>query len=292
MESIMNKLDKSYTLMYCDRSDNLDESHDTINDCIQAHNLEPLYEIMDSDWTFDAENESVDYIIKELDLTDEEREWIDADYDNHIAIEEAIRDRDDSDYLKDMMKNTWSVPVRLHAHSNYDCMNSDYSESPYSYGENYFTDMIDILNLNPRKVQEAMNPDRTAWEFPDKPERNGNEYIAYSDLDAELANSCGSCNLLTFIWLLDISELTNKDDNYTVTIPAGNSCGLFDKDTGSWSLIECKLLRDFTVTLEVQSGKTIHDNYSLYTDDNKRGYGIGDVYGVTRKFFWEEITIK
>ena len=288
-QSIINKLEPTYKLLYADYRDNLDERPELIQECLSAKCLDPIHEEI-MEWNlFDAEMESIDYILRELPLTDEEREWLE-EWDNRQLIEEEIQNRDNSTYIKDVIKNTDDMPVRLHLFSNYDCMNSDYSMTPYQY-DWYFKDMIDALNLNPRKVAERL------WDkaddlsnYPDMPERDGNEYISYDDLAVELANSCGSCNLLTFVWLLDVSDI--KDGITTVTIPKWNCCGLFDKDTGSWSLIECKLLRDFTVKLSTPiEWKTQHDTYELYIDRGGIWYSIGEVYWPTRQFFWATVSL-
>lgn len=87
-------------------------------------------------------------------------------------IREEIYDRNDSDTLKELLKNTDDIPVRVEMLSNYDCINSNWLESQegYRYKESYFGDMIDALNLNPAKVKKMLvEKGYTVYgRFPDK----------------------------------------------------------------------------------------------------------------------------
>ena len=87
-------------------------------------------------------------------------------------IREEIYDRNDSDTLKELLKNTDDIPVRVEMLSNYDCINSNWLESQegYRYKESYFGDMIDALNLNPAKVKKMLVEKRLhgIWPVPRK----------------------------------------------------------------------------------------------------------------------------
>ena len=91
-------------------------------------------------------------------------------------IREEIYDRNDSDTLKELLKNTDDIPVRVEMLSNYDCINSNWLESQegYRYKESYFGDMIDALNLNPAKVKKMLvEKGYTVYgRFPDKKPEN------------------------------------------------------------------------------------------------------------------------
>jgi len=132
MQSIIDKLEKNYTLLYADYRECLDEQPELIQRMLDAKSLDELYDKYEEWDLYYAEMKSINYIIDNLDLTEEEEEWIE-DFDNRNIIEEEIRNRDDSTYFEDVLKNTMPMPIRLSLHSNYDCMNSDYAMSPYVY---------------------------------------------------------------------------------------------------------------------------------------------------------------
>ena len=48
-------------------------------------------------------------------------------------IREEIYNRNDSDILKELIKNTDDIPVRVEMLSNYDCINSNWLESQEGY---------------------------------------------------------------------------------------------------------------------------------------------------------------
>ena len=106
--ALIKKLDSRYTLSYVDYRDSLDEKeHDKlVLDCIKDNSLQPLDEAA-FEWYMDAEPEAVRQIIEET-FDEEEREEIEEDDDLREMIEEAIRDRDDSNVAKDLARNTGS----------------------------------------------------------------------------------------------------------------------------------------------------------------------------------------
>lgn len=140
-----------------------------------------------------------------------------------------IYDRNDSDTLKELLKNTDDIPVRVEVLSNYDCINSNWLESQegYRYKESYFGDMIDALNLNPAKVKKMLvEKGYTVYgRFPDKKYRDGKEQVSYEQFYHELINSCCGANLLTYIGKVSLQELYDAGFSLgEVIIPKGNCC--------------------------------------------------------------------
>ena len=70
----------------------------------------------------------------------EKRKWTSSFQEHEDEIREEIYDRNDSDTLKELLKNTDDIPVRVEMLSNYDCINSNWLESQegYRYKESYF----------------------------------------------------------------------------------------------------------------------------------------------------------
>lgn len=163
MEFVKSLMDKSYTLVWVDYNDNLDNCRDTIQKCLEERSCESLWEKVD-EWYGDAEWEAVREIVSKLKdecirLHDFGEEEVDKFFQEHEdEIREEIYDRNDSDTLKELLKNTDDIPVRVEMLSNYDCINSNWLESQegYRYKESYFGDMIDALNLNPAKVKKML----------------------------------------------------------------------------------------------------------------------------------------
>ena len=175
MELVKSLMDKSYTLVWVDYNDNLDNCRDTIQKCLEERSCESLWEKVD-EWYSDAEWEAVREIVSKLkdecirfhDFGEEEVEEFFEEHEDEIR--EEIYDRNDADTLKELLKNTDDIPVRIEMLSNYDCINSNWLESQegYRYKESYFGDMIDALNLNPAKVCWWRKATRYMAGFPTK----------------------------------------------------------------------------------------------------------------------------
>lgn len=119
LDDIVDLMSKTYTLFYVNYDDNLDESLETVQEAIQNQDWQPLDEIFESWNMLDAEWNSIDYILKELqndierrfDIEDDEAETLIETYKEELV--EIIRDRDDSDFLKDLLRQT-SNPVMFY----------------------------------------------------------------------------------------------------------------------------------------------------------------------------------
>ena len=127
MEFVKSLMDKSYTLVWVDYNDNLDNCRDTIQKCLEERSCESLWEKVD-EWYGDAEWEAVREIVSKLKdecirFHDFGEEEVDKFFQEHEdEIREEIYDRNDSDTLKELLKNTDDIPVRVEMLSNYDCI--------------------------------------------------------------------------------------------------------------------------------------------------------------------------
>lgn len=209
-------------------------------------------------------------------------------------IREEIYSRNSSDILKELVKNTDDIPVRVEMLSDYDCINSNWLESQdgYRYEESYFGDMVDALNLNPARVKKTLKEKgyKTCGRFPDKKHRDGKEQVSYRQFYQELVNSCCGANLLTYIGKVSLKELYDTGFSFKeVIIPKGNCCGLFSSMYGGGSLLEMELREDVRLRLEVKD----YHGFRFRLDNERSAYecSIKRVYGVCDSFFGEKISL-
>jgi len=299
-EEIKDLLPTRTSLYYVDRNDSLDEHTKIIEKCIENKSADALYEAID-EWYQDSpfyEFESLDKdlvsdICSKFEIEEDEAEELLEEYRDEIN--DHYYSVDDSTVLKDLIRNTSSVEVRIPLYSNYDCINSHHFEGGYSYKESYFGDMVDVLNLNPAKVKKLLveNDVEVYGSFPNYKHREGKELVSYADFWQELENSSCGANLLVFTGLLNLQDLLDKDFKVVeLTIPKGNNCGLFSSTYGGGSVLEMELQRDFKIKLDVprKKGLTKYDTFDLLIDD-ANGYSIDSVYGMCRSFWKNEIKL-
>lgn len=283
-------------LVYIDYRDDLDDWHETFQECIEQGNSTPLVEKVneiDFDTSY-AVNEVVKDVTSdllrfyELDEKDDLEAML-AD----VVLDDEIRnlcyENDNSDPLKGLLNNTSDITVRLEMTSNYDCINSHWFERGYSYVESYFGDMVDALNLNPALVKKVMveHGIDVSGRFPNKSNRNGKEYISYESFIQELLNSCSGANLLTFVGTMNAMDFYEYNAR-KITFPKGNNCGLFSSWNGGGSMIEMELLRNFTVDISQSSKNGRGFRLKVDKADN---YSMDSVYGPTRKFWGGQIKL-
>ncbi|MFI3290122.1 MAG: hypothetical protein R3Y66_08340 [Rikenellaceae bacterium] len=294
--AVVEMMDRSYTLVYLDHSNNLDSHTQIIGDCIRAKSPDTLFEQIGY-WYDEAESGRVAEIIEELKALCTEQgyteEEIEEVFDTHIdTLRDDIANRDDSNIIETLLKNTSPMPIRIEMHSNFDCINSHHFEGSYSYDNSYFGDMVNALNLNPRKVKGIFEQSGVECfgEFPDKAERNGEERVSYLSFATEISNSVSPANLLTFMATINVAELFEAGfEVESITIPKGNSCGLYSSSQGGGSIMEMELERDVTLHLK---GVSKFDHFDIAIDeDSDSGYSLQDVYGVMTSFFGKPITI-
>lgn len=297
IEIVKSHMKETYRLIWIDYRDNLDEKHALIQKCLQEKSEYPLWEEIFS-WYEEAEWQAVDEIFARLKVECLKEGFdyreVDEFFERHEdKIKELIRERDDSDLMGDLIRQTDDIPVRVEMLSNYDCINSHWLESSgYSYESSYFGDMIDALNLNPVKVKEIMESqgENLVGEFPDKMSRNGKEQVSYEDFYQELLNTCCGANLLTYLAKINLQEL--RDNSFQLSeiiIPKGNVCGIYSSMQGGGSLLAMELREDVKLELKVEN----YHGFRLVTDNEASpySYSIRHVYGVCNSFFGNALKI-
>lgn len=299
LDFVKSLMDPTYTLVWTDYNDNLDNHRALIQKCLDNKNCLQLWEKADV-WYSDAEWEAVKEIIAKLKeecvvFNDFEEEEVDAFFDEHEdEIRDEIYSRNDSDVLAELIKHTDDIPVRVEMLSNYDCINSNWFESQggYRYEESYFGDMVDTLNLNPAKVKKLLleHGYEAHGRFPNRKSRDGKEQVSYEQFYEELINSCCGANLLTYTGRVNLKELYNAGFSLKeVIIPKGNCCGLFSSTYGGGSLLEMELKQDVRLKLEV---KDYHGfRFRLDEERSKYDYSVQHVYGVDDSFFGDAVRI-
>jgi hypothetical protein len=201
--------------------------------------------------------------------------------------------------LKRLVRNTGHVNIRIHLHTSYDGMPSNwsvqYGSGAYQY-DDYFKQIIDVLNLNPAKVKKAFLEKgiKVAGAFPNKKNRDGNEYVRYNEFAVEFENNTCFSHLV-FVANMDLMDFVNAGDCMPkkITIPKQNYCGLYSACEGGGSVIEMELLKPIVLDLS-KHFKTKYDVFSMYADVKGGGYGytINDAYGVTSHFWGGEAGIE
>lgn len=301
-QQFISRLDNTYYLVYIDYRESLDNSGKTIQQCIDEKSLEPLDELL-TDRLSDAEYESTNYHIKEIKeaIFDDNslvhlhpyiEDWL-HDAENKDGIRDKMYDRDKSTPVKDLLDNT-NLRARATLYTNYDSLPPNYDlGNTYSYSE-YVKDMIDVLYLNPAKVKKAFRQHgiNTAGRFPNLAYRNGKEAVTYESFADELLNQC-CYGLLTFAGILPLQDLYNNGFQQIkyITIPKGNTCGIFNSWNGGGSIMEMELLRDLKIPVTFKR-KTKYDYLALEVDEcGCNGYSINEVYGLISSFWGKEFEL-
>ncbi len=214
-DEVKNLMDKTYSLVYVDYRDTLDEHGELLEECIEKRSLTPIYE-NSNEWfdSYDgyvcALEELKKDICRHFDIEDDEADDILDEYKDEIRDE--IYERDDSTPVSDILSNTGDVPVMVEMFSNYDCINSHWLESElYTYEESYFGQVVDILNLNPQTVKKELvrRGYNCGGKWPNLKKRHGNELVSLAHFMEEDENrSCGAC-LLVFVGTIDLSKMVD-----------------------------------------------------------------------------------
>jgi len=299
LDFVKSLMEQSYTLVWTDYNDNLDNHLDIIRKCLEKQNCECLWEEVDK-WYFEAEWNAVREIIDKLkeectEFYDFDEDEADAFFDEHDdEIRDEIYSRNDSNVIKELISNTDDIPVRIEMLSNNDCINSNWFESQcgYRYDESYFGDMIDSLNLNPAKVKKLLTGHgyNVYGRFPNRKSRDGKEQVSYEQFYKEMLNSCCSANLLVYIGKVSLKDLYDADFSVDeVIIPKGNCCGLFSSAFGGGSLLEMELKQDVPLKLKRKNGCDYR--FRLDAERSKYDYSIQHVYGVDDSFFGNTVSL-
>ena len=299
LDFVKSLMEQSYTLVWTDYNDNLDNHLDIIRKCLEKQNCECLWEEVDK-WYFEAEWNAVREIIDKLkeectEFYDFDEDEADAFFDEHNdEIRDEIYSRNDSNVIKELISNTDDIPVRIEMLSNNDCINSNWFESQcgYRYDESYFGDMIDSLNLNPAKVKKLLTGHgyNVYGRFPNRKSRDGKEQVSYEQFYREMLNSCCSANLLVYIGKVSLKDLYDADFSVDeVIIPKGNCCGLFSSAFGGGSLLEMELKQDVPLKLKRKNGCDYR--FRLDAERSKYDYSMQHVYGVDDSFFGNTVSL-
>jgi hypothetical protein len=298
LELVKNLMEESYYLIYVDYNDNLNGHPRVFRECIEGKSADKLFALFDNmylDSEDDAIRQSLDKIKERL----REAGYTQCEIDNFFRehegeVREGIWERDDSDTVEKLLRNTSNIPVRVEMYSNYDCINSHWFESQggFSYEKSYFGDMLDALNLNPRKVKRLLveHGEKVCGRFSDRRSRNGKEHVSYEHFYKEHINSCCGANLLTFMATVNPVKLYESGFNLSkLTIPKGNKCGLFSSTYGGGSILEMELLHDVTIDLKRKE----YPRYGLEIEANGKdyNYSIHQTYGLDRSAYGKPVTI-
>ena len=188
MELVKSLMDKSYTLVWVDYNDNLDNCRDTIQKCLEERSCESLWEKVD-EWYGDAEWEAVREIVSKLKdecirFHDFGEEEVDKFFQEHEdEIREEIYDRNDSDTLKELLKNTDDIPracrdavkLRLHQFQLAGIAGRIPVQGIYFGGYD--------RRAEPQSSQSEENAGGKGYtvygRFPDKKYRDGKEQVSY-----------------------------------------------------------------------------------------------------------------
>ena len=108
-KSILNLMDKHYSLIYIDYRSNLDHELDKVQDAIQSQEWYPLDEILE-DWSFwEHQEDSVGCILEELERDIRENFDVSVNRaenfieDHRDELREIIYARDDSNPIVDLI---------------------------------------------------------------------------------------------------------------------------------------------------------------------------------------------
>lgn len=191
LEEVIALLDKTYELVYVDYRDNLDHCLDKIQAAVQEQDWAPLDEAIDDGWLSDSQWNAIDYILKELademtDAFDIEKEEAEAWIEEHNdALRDEIYNRDRSDPLDDLLRNT-SDPVAF-----YDT--GVYIDEPYGSD-----DVKDRL----RTIKKALGLKGKAWDDDLRlmiiQASYGGRLVVYFRIPVEELMKLGEANMVEF----------------------------------------------------------------------------------------------
>jgi hypothetical protein len=248
---------------------NLLENLDVIQKCLNEKNSNSLNDLMDE--IRDEIFLSYDYK-EDNELTREE---------NEDKLWEGVEEE-----VKEYIKGTNEIPIRISIHSNWDIINSHWFENQcgYSYKDNYLQTMIDVLNLNPYKVGELLKQREynVIDDFTNLKEREGEEKISYEDFITELENNCCGGNI-TFLCYVSLEDLIRKDFKLNkITIPAECICGIFNSFAGGGSVMKIETKKEIVI----ENNEEI--NFQINIDKKKDSYSFSNIYGIIESYYFKK----
>lgn len=297
---VLNAIPKSVTLNYVEYDDKLSvDQLALVNDVLNMKlNFESFVDSIYDDinpWLSDCACDSISMYQSEIKSALESQQDLEIDAedvlsDNEDLIRDTLYNRDDSTPVKDLISHTRTQPLRVEMHTNWEGLDSGYDLWRYGVAyDEYFKYIVDVLNLNPAKLKKLLltNSIKCTGTWPNRKYRDGKEYVQYEALISEMENTTSGCNRLTFVGLFNVSNL--EDYRGKITFPKGNCVGFFDSWNGAGSMIEMELLKPLTIDFnKAQYGETEYDSFNAYLD-NTKNYSIDSVYGVTNKFWGNQV---
>ena len=308
--SIKENLEEKYTLVYVDRNDDLSGHLNVLNQVFTGEKDFFELENMVNEWYEDQLNENLKEVRKNLlEKIIKNNPGMKSKVENYFEeneeyIEDLILEKDYSNVLEDLLKNTGDLPIRIQLQSNYDCLNSPYYEGyQYETEGSYFADVIEALGLNHQKVKREMKE----YDLSLVGEQNHKKNKGIADekeIVEEVVNmTCGAC-LLTIIARLnskDLLKFMNTENIKSITIPKGNEIGFYSSWQGGGSLFDATLKTNLELfpknekKTEFMTKIAIDKDdkyfyFSLQIDEADK-YSVKDTYGVTNEFFGNSIEI-
>lgn len=297
MQDVLNVMEKSYNLYYVDYNDSFDDNTSRLNDIIKGS--DEAFDIL-NDLVFD--NYDTYIIIRDiknelkqnlLNNNFDENDIEDFFEENELEINDEIFNRDNSTPIRDLLKNTNDLTLRVYWNSNYDCINSFYYESQSGlYYSDYLKQVMQLLKINPKEFKDKMIKKGYSYSIQGK-FPNIKYKTQYVDIDCfieEFENLVCGASLLTFVAKLNPIDVLKGKINKLV-IPKGNTIGFFSSDNGGGSMFECPLINDFEINLNKIYWKSKYNKFNLCLDKSDK-YNIDNTYGVTNDFWGERVIIK
>lgn len=177
-----------------------------------------------------------------------------GDFDTE-EIEQEIRDwlyeNDTFSPMRQLIKNTGSIRVRLVYHTNYDSMvRGDMDDT-----NNCYTDIVDQKIMDKKLLDDCLS---TEWA------NIGSDYWHF-----------------TFVWEIDLNDLYDRTTN-KIIVSTGTQFWLHNSWVGTCGLLESTTTEEIVIDLDWK-WKTQHDYWKLVLD-GEDWYWIDEVCGMTSTY--------
>ncbi len=246
IEMLKSEYPHGVELWYVDYRDNLSENTDL------------LVAIINQD--HDTINESMMDMYHDCDYCTEIVNELFSDFDIE-SIEQEIRDRlyenNTFEPMKQLIKNTGSVRLRLVYRTNYDSMvRGDMDDELWQTSTaNCYQDLVDQNIMSKQALDECLS---TEW-----------------------ANIGSDYGHFTFVWEIDLADLYNRETN-KIRVSTGTQFWLHNSWTGTCGLIESTTTEDIIIDLDWKWA-TQYDYRDLVLD-SEDWYWVDEVCGMTSAY--------
>ena len=265
-DKVAAKLPETCHLIYVDYNENLNNTAElknaiTLDKKEGAAAIDALNEKI---WGWYADN----YDSEKIELThacDAAGVCFDCLDDEDVQnLTDILRDRDNSDPFKDLLKNTSTQKVRVHLTNIFEGFHDDDHSD-------YLALLLEFLRISPRDYANKMGFDETqdwpAIEYASPP------IVGIDAFINEVKNLCSGLAEWVFYGVTDADAILELEkEGAFISLPVNTACGLFDAACGGGSMLECTT----NALLKIDD----QDKFLLTHDDN-HGYGIEKVYGLT-----------